>query len=67
MKEYRSDEARRAFREILNEVEHQGEHVEILRYYTPAAMLVPMEWYEKALWAIGVVENNAEGASDGTP
>jgi prevent-host-death family protein len=46
MKEYRSDEARRAFREILNEVEHQGEHVTVLRYQTPAAVVVPVEWYD---------------------
>jgi prevent-host-death family protein len=52
MKQVRSDEARRTFRELLNEVEHQGEHVEILRYQTPAAMLVPVEWYKQARRAL---------------
>jgi prevent-host-death family protein len=41
-----SDEARRNLRELLNAVEHDGEHVTILRYDTPAAVMVPVEWYE---------------------
>lgn len=43
-----SDEARRRFRELLNAVEHNGEHVTVLRYQTPAAVIVPVEWYERA-------------------
>jgi prevent-host-death family protein len=45
----RSDRARRKFRALLNRVEHDGEHVTILRYDTPAAVLVPVEWHDKAL------------------
>jgi prevent-host-death family protein len=39
-----SDEARRKLRDLLNAVEHDGEHVTILRYDTPAAVLMPVEW-----------------------
>jgi antitoxin (DNA-binding transcriptional repressor) of toxin-antitoxin stability system len=52
MKQVRSDEARRTFRDILNDVEHQGEHVEILRYKTPAVVIVPIEWYVHAKAAL---------------
>jgi PHD/YefM family antitoxin component YafN of YafNO toxin-antitoxin module len=38
---------------ILNEVEHQGEHVTVLRYDTPAAVIVPVEWYRQAKDALG--------------
>lgn len=58
MKQIGSDDARRDFRALLNDVEHQGEHVTIMRYQTPAAVVVPVEWYEKARAAV-------EGASDG--
>jgi prevent-host-death family protein len=43
-----SDEARRAWRELLNAVEHDGEHVTVLRYNIPAAVVVPVDWYERA-------------------
>jgi len=43
----RSAEAQGKFRVLLNEVEHEGEHVYILRYDTPAAVLVPVDWYER--------------------
>lgn len=42
-----SDDARRRLRELLNAVEHDGEHVTILRYDTPAAVMVPVEWHER--------------------
>jgi prevent-host-death family protein len=54
MKSVRSDEARKRFRDLLNDVEHQGEHVEILRYKTPAAVVVPVEWYRHAKAALEV-------------
>lgn len=44
-RQVRSDEARRNLRDLLNAVEHDGEHVTILRYDTPAAVMVPVEWY----------------------
>jgi len=47
MKSVQSEEARRNFRAILNEVEHDGEHVEIQRYQVPAAVMVPPDWYRR--------------------
>jgi prevent-host-death family protein len=60
-KRVRSDEARRTFRALLNEVEHQGAHVTVLRYDTPAAVLVPVSWYEAAAERI---EETASTAPD---
>ena len=51
-RQVRSDELRTGLRAILNEVEHQGEHITILRYDTPAAVMVPVDWYEKAKTAL---------------
>ncbi len=51
--EVRSDDARRRLRELLNEVEHGGAHITILRYNTPSAVLVPVEWYEQAREVLG--------------
>lgn len=51
MKSYRADAARREMRDILTAVEH-GEHVEIKRYDTPTAIVVPVEWYDKAVGAL---------------
>jgi len=45
----RSEEARKRLRDLLNAVERNGEHITILRYDTPAAVLVPVEWHRKAL------------------
>jgi prevent-host-death family protein len=47
-----SDEVRRNLRPLLNAVEHDGEHVTILRYDTPAAVMVPVDWYKQARAAI---------------
>lgn len=44
----RSDDARRHLRGLLDDVEHDGAHVFVLRYDTPAAVIVPVEWYEQA-------------------
>lgn len=43
-----SDEARRRFRDLLDSVEHHDAHVTVLRYRKPAAVIVPIEWYEQA-------------------
>jgi hypothetical protein len=45
-KQVRSDEARRTFRDLLNEVEHHDVHVTILRYDKPTAVLVSPDWYD---------------------
>jgi prevent-host-death family protein len=49
-----SDDARRRFRELMDSVEHQDAHVTVLRYSRPAAVIVPIEWYEQVK---GLLEN----------
>jgi prevent-host-death family protein len=44
----RSDEARRRLRNLVDEVEHDGAHIFVLRYNRPSAVIVPVEWYEQA-------------------
>ena len=44
-----SDEARRAWRELLDAVEHHGSHITVLRYGKAAAVMVPAGWYEQAI------------------
>jgi len=43
-----SDEVRRRFRELMDSVEHHDAHVTVMRYRKPAAVIVPIEWYEQA-------------------
>ena len=66
MKQYRSDHARRIFREVLNEVEYGGEHVEILRYTTPSAVIVPEGWYKRASAALEQEYNERSRDDDTT-
>ena len=47
----KSDEARTRFRQLLNEVEGGGV-VEVRRYDTPTAVMVPVDWYERACAAL---------------
>lgn len=63
-KTVRSDEARRNFRELLDEVEHRGMHITIARYDKAAAVLVPVDWYEdaEAAWS-AQVEKDAGSAT----
>lgn len=42
----RSDEARTKLRALLDLVAQDDAHVYILRYDTPAAVIVPVDWYE---------------------
>ena len=51
-KQVLSDEVRRTWRETLNEVEHHDMHVTVLRYSTPAAVIVPVGWYLAASAAL---------------
>jgi PHD/YefM family antitoxin component YafN of YafNO toxin-antitoxin module len=57
METVKSEEARLRLRDLLNDVEHKGEHVKILRYQTPTAVLVPVGWYERAKAALGEGED----------
>lgn len=59
MKSYRADAARRKMRDILTAVE-RGEHVQLQRYDTPTAVVVPREWYSKALVSLGEPEPHFE-------
>ena len=52
----RSDEARAKLRDLLDEIAADGAHVYVLRYDKPAAVLVPVEWYEG-------VKRNLEGGA----
>lgn len=45
MESIQSNEARTRWSEILRAVD-KGEHVEIRRYLTPLAVMVPGDWYE---------------------
>ena len=42
----RSDEARSKLRDLLDEIARDGAHIYVLRYDKPAAVLVPVAWYE---------------------
>ncbi len=48
MKQVGSEEARRAFRDLLDEA-MRGESTEIQRSGKPVAVLVPADWYRNAL------------------
>lgn len=61
MKSYRADAARREMRDILTAVE-RGEHVEIKRYDTPTAIVVPVDWYEHQRAALAAFSESADPA-----
>ena len=61
-KQVQSGEARRDFSSLLDEVEHHGVHVTVLRYTTPAAIIVPPDWYARAVQALA-----ASGEPDPPP
>jgi prevent-host-death family protein len=46
-----SGDARTAFRRVLTDVD-KGDHIEIHRYGTPTAVVVPTEWYKRAVAAL---------------
>lgn len=50
-----SGEAREGLRQLLTDVD-KGEHVEIHRYRSAVAVVVPVEWYEKAVEALRSTE-----------
>lgn len=47
----RSAEARRRIRDLLDDA-HKGVHTEVRRYDKPMAVIVPADWYEKAVEAL---------------
>jgi prevent-host-death family protein len=69
-KQLRSDQARRNFRGLLDEVEHHDVHITILRYDQPAAVLVSPQWYEEAkaqIAALAWIVEREQSAGSGTP
>src|ERR1022692_2706959 len=53
MRELRSDEARRGFRDLLDEVERDpAAAIRILRYERPVAVVVSDDWHERAALAL---------------
>lgn len=52
MRQSSSDAARRNFRKLLNEVE-AGQCVEIQRYGSTAAIVVPPDWFARAKECLG--------------
>lgn len=48
MESYHANEARLKMRDILTSVE-RGEHIELKRYDTPTAIVVPVDWYRNML------------------
>jgi prevent-host-death family protein len=55
-----SEDARRNFRDLLNDVEHKKEHVTIMRYRTPAVVIVPISWYERTVKALAATRAGTE-------
>jgi len=62
MRQVKSEEARRNFRDLLDEAERGG-FIEVLRYDRPVAVLVPAGWYEEASAAIRQLEPRPWGTS----
>lgn len=52
-REARSDELRRNLRPLLNAVEREHVHVTIKRYDEETAVIVPVDWYKRAVEALG--------------
>lgn len=42
-----SDQARTRFRDLLDDVTQEDAHVYVLRHGKPAAVIVPVDWYEE--------------------
>lgn len=59
MKQVLSDQLRRDLRKLLDEIERDGEHVEVGRWDRPVAVLVPVVWHEKAEGALAVLDRLA--------
>lgn len=47
------EDVRRRLRELLNEVEYQDVHLTVERHGKPAAVIVPVEWYQAAKRKLG--------------
>ena len=63
MRQYTSEDARHEWRRILNDVE-RGEQAGITRYGKPLAVVVPVEWRDRAAAALAK-HPEQEGDSNG--
>jgi prevent-host-death family protein len=52
-----SNQARDNFAEVLGHVEHDDVHYTVMRYKKPAAVIVPIDWYEQVK---GLLENGKQ-------
>lgn len=51
-----ADEARRQFRDLIDEVMAEGAHITVERYGKPVAVIVPVSWYEEVRSKTGIKE-----------
>lgn len=51
-REYTADEARSGFSYLIGTVVHAAAHITITRYGQPSAVIVPVEWHERAKAAL---------------
>jgi len=61
MKQLGSEEARRTFRDLLDEAQ-RGERTEISRNGKPVAVMVPADWYATVIDYIGATTFTKEAA-----
>jgi PHD/YefM family antitoxin component YafN of YafNO toxin-antitoxin module len=57
-KQILSDDARKRFREVIDDIQQNNEHYLVLRYQTPSAMIVPVNWFERAKAALDLVSGD---------
>lgn len=48
-----SAEVRNEIVDVMNRVRYAGDHIEVARYKDRQAVIVPVEWYERACEALG--------------
>ncbi len=51
-----SDEVRRKWRHLIDEVMTRGAHIGVLRHGKKVGVIVPDDWHERALAALGEVK-----------
>jgi hypothetical protein len=52
----KSADLRRLIVKVMGRVQYGGEHIQAVRYHDPQAVIVPVDWYEKACRALGEEE-----------
>ena len=68
MRQLRSDEARRQFRDLLDEVQRDpAAAIQVLRYDKPVAVVVSPEWYERAEQALADLRAQSQDPANPDP